>query len=107
LHDEFLSDAVLVAIRQHSQETSTFDGGIELALKNGTGSGQASGNDFAVFRDKVSQGIDVFVVNLFHTGHGETTKTLSFKEQGLGVALWALVFVELFKCGHGLGSYEI
>jgi hypothetical protein len=91
---------VLVAVRQHRQETGALDSGIQLALKNSAGSGQAGGDDFSVFRDEVTQGVDVFVVDLFHTGNREAAKPLALEKQRLGVALGALVFVELLESSH-------
>ena len=44
-----LSDAVLVAVRQHGQKAGALDGGGDLALIDGTGAGQAGRNDLAVF----------------------------------------------------------
>jgi len=74
--------------------------GVELALENRAGAGQACGDDLAVFSDEVAQGVDVFVVNFFDAGHGEAAKALALEQQGLGVALGALVFVEFLERGH-------
>jgi hypothetical protein len=97
---------VLVAVRQQREETRALDSGVQLALENGAGTGQACRNDLAVFGNEVTQCVDVFVVNLFHTGHGEAAEALALEQQGLRIALGALVFVELFKCGQ-LGLLKI
>jgi hypothetical protein len=92
---------VLVAVRQHREETRALDGGVELALENGTGASQASRNNLAVFSDEIAKGIDIFVVNLFDASHCEAAKALALEQQILGWALWALVFVvETFWSGH-------
>ena len=78
-----------------------------MALENRARAGQACGNDLAVFADKVTQGVDVFVVNLNHTSYGEAAKALALEQQRLGIALGALVFVELLeRCHDGL-SYSV
>ena len=91
---------MLVAVRQQRQKARTFDSGIELALENSAGAGQTGGNDLAVLRDEIAQGIDVFVVYFFHTGDGKAAKALALKQQRLGIALGALVFIELLERGQ-------
>ena len=98
---------MLVAVRQHGQEAGALDGGVELALINGTGAGQACGNDLAIFGNEVTQGVDVFVINFLNAGYRETAETLALEQQRLGVALGALVLVEFFERGHDRASYEI
>ena len=90
---------MLVAVWQHGQEASALDSGVDLALENRAGAGQACGNDLAVFRDEVTQGVDVLVVDLFDACGGEAAKALALEQQGLGVALGALVFVKRFGPG--------
>ena len=90
---------MLVAVRQHREEASALDGGIDLTLENRARAGQASRDDFSVFSDEVTQGVDVFVVNLFHASSGEAAKALALEQQRLCVALRALVFVETFWSG--------
>jgi hypothetical protein len=85
---------MLVAVWQQSQETRTLDAGGELALKIRTGARKASRCDFAVFADKVAQGVYVLVVNLFNTGDCEATKALAAKQQRLLVAFGFAVFGE-------------
>ena len=93
---------MLVAVRQHGQKARALDSGVNLALEHCPGAGQARGNDLAVFRHKVAQGVDVFVVDFFYASSSKAAKALSFKQQRLGVALGALVFVvEAFGTGHG------
>ena len=84
---------MLVAVRQHREEASALDGGIDLTLENRSRAGQASGDDFSVFSDKATQGVDVFLVNLFHASSSEAAKALGLEQQRLGVALMALGFV--------------
>ena len=92
---------MLVAVRQHREKTRALDSGVELALENGTGASQASGNNFAVFSNEVTQSVDVFVVNFFYARHCEAAKALAFEQLVLGWALRALVFViETFWSGH-------
>jgi len=94
---------VLIGVRQHGQETRAFDGCVQLALINGPCACQAGWNDFSIFSNEIAQGIDVFVIDLFNASDGEPTKSFALKKQRLGVALWALVFVEFFEsCHEGL-----
>ena len=71
-----LQGAVLVAVRQHREEASALDGGVDLALENRAGASQASRNDLAVLADKITQGVDVFVVDFFHASSGNRQKRL-------------------------------
>jgi len=103
LHGRFSLDFVLVAVRQHGKEARTLDGRVELTLVNGAGAGQACRDDFSVFGNEVTQGVDIFVIDLFDTGHGETAKALALEQQRLGIALGALVFVEFLERSHDLG----
>ena len=91
---------MLVAVWQHRQEASTLDSGVDLALENRACAGQACRDDLAIFRNKVTQGVDVFVVNLFDASSGKAAKALALEQQGLCVALGALVFVKTFWSGH-------
>jgi hypothetical protein len=84
-------DAVLVAVRQHRQLASALDSGIELALVNRASACQTGWNDFAVFGQKVAQSVDIFVINLNNVSYRETAVTLALEQQGLGIALWALI----------------
>ena len=95
---------MLVGVGQHRQETCTLDGGVQLTLVNGTGACQSRRNDFSVFSNEVAQSVDVFVVDFFNASDGEAAKALALEQQGLGVALGALVFIELFERGHEKGS---
>jgi len=67
---------------------------------DGARAGQACGDDLAVFGDEIAQRVDILVVDFFNTGHRDAAKALALEQQGLGVALWALVFVELLERGH-------
>jgi len=92
---------VLVAVGQHREEAGALDRGVELALENGAGAGQACRDDIAVFGNEVAQRIDVFVVDLFDTGDGEAAKALALEQQGLGVALWGACLL-LKRFGPGI-----
>ena len=72
---------MLIAVRQHREEASALDGGVDLALKNRARAGQAGRNDFSVFGNKVTQGVDVFVINLFDASSGEAAKALALEQQ--------------------------
>jgi hypothetical protein len=100
LHSDYSLDTVLVAVRDQSQETRTFDSGVELTLVNGTGASQASWDDFTVFTDEITQCVDVFVVNFDNVSHRETAVALALEQQILCGALRALVFVKTFWSGH-------
>ena len=91
---------MLVAIGQQRQKARALDSGVELALKNRACAGQTGGDDLPVFRDEIAQGVDVLVVDLFHTGNGEAAKALALEQQRLGIALGTLVFVELLERGQ-------
>ena len=54
---------VLVGIRQQRQETRAFYGNSQLALVVRFGSGDAGGNDFAVFSNEIFQQINLFVIH--------------------------------------------
>ena len=92
--------AMLVAVGQHGQKACALDGGVELTLVDGPGARQASGNDLAVLGNEIAQDIDVLVVDFLDPSDGEAAKALALKQQGLGVALGALVFGETFRSGH-------
>src|SRR5690349_7077866 len=94
------SDAVLVGIRQQGQEARALDGGVQLALVDRAGAGQARRDDLAVLGDEVAQGVDVLVVDLFDAGDGEAAEALALEQQRLRIALGTLVLVELFEGGH-------
>ena len=49
---------------------------------------------------EITQRVDVFVVDLFNTGHGEAAKALALEQQVLCGTLRTLVLVEFFKRGH-------
>jgi 3-phosphoglycerate kinase len=107
LHGLASLNAVLIAVRQHREETCALDSGVKLALKNGTGASQARGDDLAILGNEIAQRIDVFLIDFFNAGHRETAKAFALKQQVLGWALGALVFViETFWSGHdGLLKY--
>ena len=91
---------MLVAVRQHRKETCALDSGVELALENGTCASQAGGDDLAVFGNEITQGVDVFVIDLFNARDSKAAKALALEQQVLGWALGALVFViETFWSG--------
>ena len=54
------------------------------------------------FRDEIAQGVDILVVDLFDIGDREAAETLATEQQGLLVALWALVGLRPFHVG-GIG----
>ena len=91
---------MLVAVRQHGQEAGAFDSGVDLALEDRARAGQACWDDLAVLAHEVTQGVDVFVVDFFNASSGKAAKALALEQQGLCVALGALVFVETFWSGH-------
>src|SRR3954469_22759180 len=93
-------DAVLVAVRDQGQEARALDGGVELALVDRAGAGQAGGRDLAVFGDEVAQGVDVLVVDFLDAGDGEAAEALALEQQRLRVALRTLVLVEFLESGH-------
>src|SRR4051794_37775784 len=97
-------DAVLVAVRDHGQEARALDGGVELALVDRAGAGQARRDDLAVLGDEVAQGVDVLVVDFLDAGDGEAAEALALEQQRLGVALRTLVLVEFLERGHVCAS---
>jgi len=50
---------------------------------------------------------DVDTLRDFIAENGEAAKALALEQQGLGVALGALVFVKFFECGHDRASYRV
>src|SRR6478609_221604 len=98
----FASDLVLVAVRQHRQETGALDARRQLALEERARAGQAGGRDLAVLVDEIAQGIDVLVVDLLDAGDREAAEPLAPEQQRLGVALGLAVLVEpTFTAGRG------
>lgn len=90
---------MLVAVRQHCQKAGALDGGVDLTLENRAGAGQACGDDFSVFRDKITQGVDVFVVDFFNASRCKTAKPLAFEQQGLVLRLGRLSLLKRFGPG--------
>src|SRR5450755_1566703 len=98
----FASDLVLVAVRQHRQETGALDARRQLALEEGARAGQAGGRDLAVLVDEIAQGVDVLVVDLLDAGDREAAEALATEQQRLGVALGLAVLREpTFAAGRG------
>jgi hypothetical protein len=91
---------MLVGVGQQSQDACALDGCVELTLENGAGASQTCRNDLAVFGNEVAQGVDIFLVNFFDARDCEAAEALALEQQGLGIALRALVFVEFFERGH-------
>src|SRR5688572_25613610 len=89
-----LSDAMLVGVRDQRKKTRTLDRRGELALEERARAGQARRRDLAVFADEVAQRVDVLVVDLLHTGHGETAEALAAEQQRLLVALGLAILGE-------------
>ena len=96
---------MLVAVRDQGQEARALDGGVQLALVDRAGAGQARRDDLAVFGDEVAQGVDVLVVDFLDAGDGEAAEALALEQQRLGVALRTLVLVEFLERGH-VGPFE-
>ncbi len=78
------------SVRQQGQKTSAFDGGVELTLVVCFGACQTGWHDFAVFLDKIFQGVDILVIDLFNIGYRETAEFFAFEQR---VLLFAFVFV--------------
>src|SRR3982750_617360 len=96
------SDLVLVAVRQHRQETRALDARRQLALEEGARASQARGRDLAVLVDEIAQGVDVLVVDFLDAGDREAAETLATEQQRLGVALGLAVLGEpTFTAGRG------
>src|SRR6476659_7985857 len=93
-------EAVLVRVRDQGQEARALDGGVELALVDRAGAGQARRDDLAVLGDEVAQGVDVLVVDFLDAGDGEAAEALALEQQRLRVALRTLVLVEFLERGH-------
>ena len=94
---------VQVGVRQQRKVAGALDGGVNLALVVRLGAGQTCRHDLAVVLDEVLQGVDVFVVNLFHVCSGEAAELLALEQRVLLFALLfklSFVFVELFTECH-------
>ena len=89
------------------QEAGALDGSVELALENGARASQAGWNDFAVFSNEVAQGVDVFVVDFFYACYCKAAETFALEQQGLGITLWAFVFVGFKACHDGLSFKKL
>jgi len=72
---------MLVGVGHQGQEARALDGGGDLTLVNGASTGQTGRNDLAVFCDEITQGVGVFIVNFFDTGHCEAAETLALEQQ--------------------------
>ena len=100
LHGVHSLNLVLVAVGQQSQKAGSLDGRVELALVDGPRTGEPRRNDLAILGNEITQGINILVIDFLNPSDGEAAKALALEQQGLGVALGALVLVEFFKCGH-------
>ncbi|EEZ75200.1 hypothetical protein NEILACOT_04757 [Neisseria lactamica ATCC 23970] len=70
---------VLVGIRQECQKTRAFYGNSQLALVECLRSCNAGRNDFTVFRDKVFQQINLFVIDFLDFFSRETAEFSTFE----------------------------
>src|SRR5690606_12824024 len=72
--------AVAVGVGQQGQVAGALDSGGQLTLILGFGPGDAAGNDLAGFRDVGFQGVEIFVIDLFHAFGGETAELTTTEE---------------------------
>ena len=59
---------MVIGVRQQGQETRAFDGGVELTLVVGLGTGKTCRNDLAVFLDEITQCVEIFVIDFVDIG---------------------------------------
>ena len=78
---------MLVAVRQHCQETGALDARRQLTLKERTCASQTSWRYLPSFTDEVTQRVDVFVVDLLDASDREAAKALATEQQLLGITL--------------------
>src|SRR5205085_1218234 len=88
------SELVLVAVRQHREETRALDARGQLALEERARAGQTRRRDLAVLADEIAQRVDVLVVDLLDAGDGEAAEALAPEQQRLGVAFGFAVLRE-------------
>jgi len=72
---------VLVAVWQHRKKASALDGGVDLSLKDSAGACQTCRDNFSIFGNKITQRVDIFVVNFFNPCSCKAAKTLALEKQ--------------------------
>src|SRR5690554_1564343 len=91
---------VVVGVRQQCQEARTLDSGVELTLVVSLGAGQAGRNDLAVFLDEITQGVEIFVVDLFYTSSCKAAKLAALEQWVLLIEL--AFFFAFFEESHNV-----
>jgi hypothetical protein len=99
---------MVIGKRDQGQKTGALDGGGELTLIAGTRAGNSGGNDLARLGDEVTQGINVFVIDLLNALSGETANALTLKQCRLGWAAGPFIFVtDFLPKSHFLLQFKI
>ena len=93
---------MVIGKRQQGEKTGAFNRRSELALITGIGAGNAGRNDLARLGNKITQGIDVLVINLINTFCSKTADPLPLEKGRLGRAAGPLVFVKFLVKRHVL-----
>ena len=85
---------MVIGKRQQGEKASTLNGRGELTLIAGIGARDAGRNDLARLGDEITQGVDVFVINLLNAFSREATDPLALEKGRLSRAAGPLVFVK-------------
>src|SRR5690606_1303982 len=97
---------VVVGVRQQGQEACALDSGIKLTLVVGLGTGQASRDDLAIFLNEITQGVEIFVIDLFNTRSRETAE-LAALEKRILLGETALSVPASFELSHDMCLFNV
>ena len=87
---------MIVSKGDQGQKTCALDGCSQLSLIAGIGARNTSRNDLAGLGHKVTQGIDILVVNLLNAFCGKSADTFTLKQGRLCGTTGTLVLVKFF-----------
>src|SRR5690606_33475041 len=91
---------VAVGVGQQGQGAGALDGGGQLTLVLGFGSGDTARNDLAGFGDVGLQGVEILEVDLLHAFGGETAELTTAEEtcHGLGSSIDPVITRQRCRC---------
>jgi len=108
---------VVVSKWQQCEEPSTFDRAIKLSLIDCLRTRQTGGNNFAVFLNKIAQGVYVLVIDFINASRAKTAELTAFEQRILlcnfffslrlpKKAMMCLVQICLISCACNLSFGE-
>lgn len=96
---------MVVCVRQQSQKARALDCGIQLTLVMRFCACQTCGDDLACFRDEITQGIDILVIDFFNAGRREAAEFATFEQWVLLRKLTAFILA-FFHESHDSCLYD-